>query len=80
MHEWGIVQEAIDEIVNLANKNNIKKVEKVYLTLGEDDHLTSDSVRFCFDCLSRGTSLEGVELEIRDGKERGVTIESIEGE
>lgn len=80
MHEWGIVQEAIDEIVNLANKNNIKKVEKVYLTLGEDDHLTKESVRLCFECLTKDTLLEGVILEVKKGEQKGVTIDSIEGE
>ena len=79
MHEWGMIKSVIDEIIKEADENGIKKIDKVSLSLGEDDHLTPDSFELCFDILSKETPLAGIRLEIKKGDGAGVLINSIEG-
>ena len=79
MHEWGIIKSVIDEIIKQSSENGIKKIDKVSLSLGEDDHLTPESFEFCFDILSKETPLAGIRLEIKKGDGAGVLINSIEG-
>ncbi|MEW6605914.1 MAG: hydrogenase maturation nickel metallochaperone HypA [bacterium] len=80
MHEWGITQEAIDEVIKISNKNGVSKVTRVSLSVGEDDHLTPDAIKLCFECLGKGTMVEGSELEVKKGDGQGITIETVEGE
>lgn len=79
MHEWVIVDSLIEEVIQRAKENKLRKIEKVCLSLGEDDHLTPDSLGFCFSSLTKGTDLEGVKLEIEKGKDNGVILNRIEG-
>jgi Zn finger protein HypA/HybF involved in hydrogenase expression len=79
MHEWGIVEETIKEIIRQTKANSMKNVERVLLSFGEDGHLTEDAVRFCFASLAKGTILENTKIKIKKTKETGITIESIEG-
>ncbi|MFH1540411.1 MAG: hydrogenase maturation nickel metallochaperone HypA [Elusimicrobiota bacterium] len=79
MHEWSITESVIKEILSQAQKNNINKIERVSLALCEDGHLTVESVKLCFEYLSKGTILENVKLEIEKIIEKGIVIKSIEG-
>jgi len=79
MHEWSIVEETIKEIIKQADENNMKKVEKVGISIGEDTHLTEDTVKFCFECLSKETILAGTKLEIKKAAGKGIIIDFIEG-
>ena len=80
MHEWGITESVVKEIIKQADENGLKKVNKVRLSLGEESGLTSDSLEFCFQCLAEGTVAQTATLEIEKGTGRGVTIDSLEGE
>ncbi|MBI3991070.1 MAG: hydrogenase maturation nickel metallochaperone HypA [Candidatus Omnitrophica bacterium] len=79
MHEWGIVKSVIDEIVKQAKENSIKKIEKVTLSLGDDDHLTPDTFKFCFNILAKETPIAKIKLRIKKYDKEGVLIDSIEG-
>jgi len=80
MHEWGITESVIKEIIRQANENNLKKIDKVCLSIGEDTDITSESVEFCFQNLVKETILAKAKLEIKKSNGRGIIIDSIEGE
>ena len=79
MHEWGITKSVIDEIIRQSDENGIKKIERVCLSMGEEDHITPDSFESCFNILSKETALSGTILEIKKGSGHGIVIISIEG-
>lgn len=79
MHEWGIVGALIEEVIKRAKENGLEKIDRVYLSLGEDGHPTPDALKFCFRILSEGTLLERAELEIRKNDESGIILTRIEG-
>ncbi len=81
MHELKITEAVIEEIIAQAHSHDLKKIEKVVLSLGSEADFTEDEIKFCFETLVKGTSLEEVDLEFkeREGRE-GLIIESIEGE
>ncbi len=80
MHEWGITESIVEEVIREARKHGLDKVDKVRLSLGNVIDLTPDSLEFCFQCLSKGTIAEEAALEITEGERRGITIDSLEGE
>ena len=80
MHEWKITESVVEEVLLQAKKNELKKIEKVTLSMGEDVDLTPEAIEFCFKCLGKDTILNDVHLEINKSKGRGITVESIEGE
>ncbi len=40
MHEWKITESVVEEVLLQAKKNELKKIEKVTLSMGEDVDLT----------------------------------------
>lgn len=52
MHEFGIVQDLINEVKSQAIKHNIKKVSRVEIILGKKSELASDSLKVCFKALT----------------------------
>lgn len=80
MHEWGITDSVIKEILKHASENKLEKVDKICLSIGDKSDITIDSLKFCFECLAKGTIVESAELEIRKGNGKEIIIESIEGE
>ncbi len=79
MHEWGITESVIEEIVKQANENELKKVDKVCLSIGETSHITPETLEFCFQCLAKETILQAAKLEIKQNEGREITIDSFEG-
>jgi Zn finger protein HypA/HybF involved in hydrogenase expression len=82
MHEWRITESLIEEITGHARENGIHRVNRVKITLGEDSHITEDSIRFCFDELKKDEAmLRETVLEIHKRKDPcGIIVESVEGE
>jgi Zn finger protein HypA/HybF involved in hydrogenase expression len=65
MHEIGIVQDLIKSIQKeTSSRQDITRIEKVYIRLGKASEFTEDSLKFWFDNLSKGTELQGVDLDI----------------
>ena len=79
MHEWGITESVIKEIIKQAEENGLKKIDRVCLSVGADTGITSESLEFCFQNLAAGTILESVKVEIDRCDDRAVTINAIEG-
>ncbi len=62
MHELAITQSMLDLVLDQTHQAGGKKVEKIYLVIGELSGYVEDSVRFYFDHFSKGTLAEGAEL------------------
>jgi hydrogenase nickel incorporation protein HypA/HybF len=61
MHELAITQSVVDAVVDHAGKARVRRVS---LEIGALSGVVADSVRFCFDLVAAGTTLEGARLEI----------------
>ncbi|SFP69034.1 hydrogenase maturation nickel metallochaperone HypA [Amycolatopsis rubida] len=61
MHEMAITQSVVDAVVDRLGD---ARVCRVRLEIGRLSGVVPDSVRFCFDVLCAGTSLDGAELDI----------------
>jgi hydrogenase nickel incorporation protein HypA/HybF len=61
MHELSITQSVVDAI---AERMDGATVTSVRLEIGKLSGVVPDSVRFCFDVICAGTSLEGATLDI----------------
>ncbi len=64
MHEFSTMQGVVGVIMEFAEKNNAKKVLRVYLDVGELTFLNHEQLKFSYQILSEGTILEGSELVI----------------
>jgi hydrogenase nickel incorporation protein HypA/HybF len=63
MHEMSITQSVVDAIVARLGDATVTSVR---LEIGRLSGVVPDSVRFCFDVLCAGTSLEGAQLDIAE--------------
>jgi Zn finger protein HypA/HybF involved in hydrogenase expression len=79
MHEWGITETIIKEIIKQAQENHLKKVDKVCLSLGKESDITPETLEFCFQCLAKETISAGAKLEIKRSEGQGITLDSLEG-
>lgn len=62
MHELAITQSMLDLVIEQARHAEAKKVEKIYLIIGELSGYVEESVQFYFDFFSKGTIAEGATL------------------
>jgi hydrogenase nickel incorporation protein HypA/HybF len=63
MHELGITRNIVSIVSERAHG---AKVTDVTVEIGKLSAIMPDAVRFCFDVVSQGTSLEGATLHIRE--------------
>ncbi|MDQ7051278.1 MAG: hydrogenase maturation nickel metallochaperone HypA [Enterobacterales bacterium] len=63
MHELGITRNIVSIVSEQAKK---KRVKKITLDIGKLSAILPDSIRFCFDICSKGTTLENAELKINE--------------
>jgi hydrogenase nickel incorporation protein HypA/HybF len=68
MHELSIAQSVVDAIVE---RTGDARVTCVRLRIGRLSGVVADSVRFCFDLVAEGTTLEGATLLIEEPSGRG---------
>jgi len=80
MHEWYITEELLDQVCAQAKENRINKIAKVQVELGEDSHITEDSLRFCFQLLSEKTIAKEAVLEIKSSAGDALMLVSFAGE
>ena len=64
MHELGLMQNIVDTVQDYARKNNVSKVVKVMLEVGQVSGVVPESLEFCFEVCTKQTVLEGALLEI----------------
>ncbi len=80
MHEWRITEELVDTVCSQAKENRLNKLTKIQVELGEDIHITEDSLRFCFQLLSEKTIAREAALEIKSSAGNALMLVSFEGE
>lgn len=64
MHEMSIAQSVLDIILQEIKNHKVNRVLSVAVKVGELSAVQTESLRFCFDFLSKGTLAEGASLEI----------------
>ncbi|MCZ7380684.1 MAG: hydrogenase maturation nickel metallochaperone HypA [Candidatus Methanoperedens sp.] len=64
MHEISIAGAIIDAVLDAAKKNDAKKVEEIFLEIGELTALNPDQLKFIFETISAGTVAEGARYNI----------------
>lgn len=64
MHEISIAGAIIDAVLDAAKKNDAKRVEEVFLEIGELTALNPDQLKFIFETISAGTEAEGARYNI----------------
>jgi len=66
MHELFLIDNIIKKINEIVEKENAKKVSKVYITLGALSHISVDHFREHFDRETIGTIAEEAALEVTE--------------
>ena len=61
MHELSITESVVETVVERLGE---KRVVRVVLEIGKLSGVVVDSVRFCFDLVTDGTTLQGARLEV----------------
>jgi len=64
MHEMGIANSILEAVATEVRRHPGSRASKVGVRIGELAAIDADSLRFCFDALSRDTDLEGLQLQI----------------
>jgi hydrogenase nickel incorporation protein HypA/HybF len=65
MHEFSLIKEIVDTVIEKAKEHNAKKVVEIELEVGELRFLTDEQAQLLFEELSKGTILEGAKLKIK---------------
>ncbi len=65
MHELGIMQNIVNTVQEYAEENQIPRVFKVIVEVGQLSGVVPESLEFCFVLCAKGTVLEGAGLEIQ---------------
>lgn len=66
MHEGHFTEEIVAAILNELKKYPEQRLRKVTVRVGEVFHLVLDAVLMHFEMITKGTTLEGVILEIKE--------------
>ena len=68
MHEVSIMYDSIEIVKESSKLNNISKVNKVFMKIGEFTCVDENSLKFAFEALSKNTLCEGAILDIEKVK------------
>lgn len=68
MHELALTQTVVDTITQRLGDS---RVRAVHLEIGQVSGVLPDAVRFCFDLVTEGTTLDGARLDISEPTGRG---------
>ncbi len=64
MHELGVVIEVIKTVENFAEKNDVTKIDKLVLQIGELSSMIPTYIEACYPAAVDGTIMEETKLEI----------------
>jgi len=64
MHEMSLAEGVVQILQDNAVSQGYDRVKKVWLEIGRLSNVEVESMRFCFDAVTRNTVAEGAELEI----------------
>lgn len=77
MHELGLTRNLVAIVSEHAAG---RRVSRVWLEIGTRSAILPDAVRFCFDVCSKGTPLEGAQLDILEHEGDRLNIKAMEVE
>lgn len=90
MHDLLAAKEIIDEVIKNANKNNLKKVSKIVIELGNKeykhgDHTHSETIdpenlKFNLNLVAKNTIAENAKFIIKKSDIADIIVKEIEGE
>ena len=80
MHEWHVTEELLNQVCTQAKENQINKVTRIRVDLGEGSHITEESLHFCFQLLSEETIAREAVLEIESSAGNALMLVSLAGE
>jgi hydrogenase nickel incorporation protein HypA/HybF len=66
MHEYSIMQSALNQVFEEARRAGAVRVHEIRLRIGVLSGVVPDALRFAFDALTPGTSAEGAALTIEE--------------
>jgi hydrogenase nickel incorporation protein HypA/HybF len=64
MHEIGMLQQALQQVLQQAGTRGAQRVERVTVRIGADSGVVPEVVALAFEVSARGTIAEGARLEI----------------
>lgn len=68
MHETSIIYDALEIAKESGKNNNLKKIDKIYMKIGEFTCVDESSLRFAFEALRKNTICEDADLIIEKVK------------
>lgn len=71
MHELSITQSMLDIAFGHARRHQSEKILKVRMVVGKMYGVVVDSIRFCFEAITKDTMAEGAVLEIEEVRYTG---------
>jgi hydrogenase nickel incorporation protein HypA/HybF len=74
MHEMHIIKDMFSDLLKHTEENNVEKVTKVYLRMGDFTEINEEILRFHFAENSKNTPLEGAELEFEKSPTRELRL------
>ena len=77
MHEFSIMTQIVNAIIEETEKNNLKSVEEVHLDIGTLTFLGEDQIRFAYEVLIKDNILRASNLIINEKKPK-IECESCE--
>lgn len=66
MHEYGLMEDVVASAVEVAQRQGSRPVARIRLDVGELVAAEPEALQTAFEALSRGTVLEGAQLDLRD--------------
>jgi hydrogenase nickel incorporation protein HypA/HybF len=75
MHEMSIAESVLQIIEDAARKEGCARVKTVWLEIGRLAGVEADSLRFCFDAVTRDSVAEDARLEIIETAGQGWCME-----
>jgi hydrogenase nickel incorporation protein HypA/HybF len=64
MHEFSIVTELVQQVLDYVDEHQIKKILGVRLAVGELTHLETEQLKFSYSSIVRNTSMEDSTLDV----------------
>lgn len=86
MHEWSAIVDLLRQLERLAREQQPGRITGVRLRIGALTHLSLAQLRACFALATRGTLLEGAQLQIEvltdsaDPQAHAIVLDSVQVE
>ncbi|MFH1683938.1 MAG: hydrogenase/urease maturation nickel metallochaperone HypA [Candidatus Margulisiibacteriota bacterium] len=78
MHEIHLLTDLLKDLLKAAQKNNAKKISKVYLRMGTFTEINEEILRHFFQEKAKGTIAEGAEISIEPSQTRELRLLSFD--